>query len=122
MKCGVILLNPLSQHKAYIYDFDMLKGIKDRFTRDFWSTYKLHKGLENKLIPKQVKIQICERFSKGLPFEDIAGVYSYEVKKANKKVIEQVYVTIDDVYVYPVKQYFKRKSASEKQAINYPMK
>lgn len=121
MKYGYILLNPLSQHKAYIYDFNVLKGIKDRFTGDFWSTYKLHKGLENKLISKQVKIQICERFSKRLPFEDIVGVYSYEVKKANKKVIKQVYVTIDDVYVYPVKQYFKRKSASEKQAINYPM-
>lgn len=121
MKYGCILLNPLSQHKAYIYDFGMLKGIKDRFTSDFWSIYKLHKGLENKLIPKQIKIQICEKFSKGLPFEDIVGVYSYEVKKANKKEVKQVYVTIDDVYVYPVKQYFKRKSASEKQAINYPM-
>ena len=35
--------------------------------------------------------------------------------------MNQVYVTIDDAYIYPVKHYFKRKSASEKQAINYPM-
>lgn len=121
MRYGFILLNPLSQHKAYIYDFDMLLGIKKRFDRDFWSTYKLHKGLETRPMPKQVKIQICEKFSKGLPFEDIVGVYSYEVKKANKKEVKLINVTIDDVYIYPVKQYFKRKSASEKQAINYPM-
>lgn len=120
MQLGWIMLNPLSQHKAYIYDFDILSGIKSRFDRDFWSTYKLHKGLENKLMPKQVKAQICEKFSKGLPFEDIVGVYSYEVKKANKREVKFINVTIDDVYVYPVKQYFKRKSASEKQAINYP--
>ena len=121
MKYGFILLNPLSQHKAYIYDFDILSGIKSRFNSDFWSAYKLHKGLENKLLPKQVKAQICEKFSKGLPPKDIVGVYSYEVKKASKREMKQVYVTIDDVYVYPVKYYFKRKSASEKQAINYPM-
>lgn len=121
MKHGFILLNPLSQHKAYIYDFDILSGIKSRFNSDFWSAYKLHKGLENKLLPKQVKAQICEKFSKGLPPKDIVGVYSYEVEKASKREVKQVYVTIDDVYVYPVKYYFKRKSASEKQAINYPM-
>lgn len=122
MNQGFIVLNPLSQHKAYIYDFDILSGIKNRFDNAFWSAYKLHKGLENKLMPKQVKAQICKKFSEGLPIEDIVGVYSYEVKKAKKTEIKQVNVTIDDVYVYPVKQYFKRKSASEKQAINYPMK
>lgn len=121
MQYGIILLNPLSKHKAYIYDFEMLTNIKNRFNSDFWMSYKLHKGLENKLLPKQVKIQICEKFSKGLPIEDIVGMYHYEVKKANKKVMNQVYVTIDDAYIYPVKHYFKRKSASEKQAINYPM-
>lgn len=120
MKHGFILLNPLSQHKAYIYDFDILSGIKRRFNGDFWSVYKLHKGLENKLIPKQIKAQICKRFSEGLPLENIVGVYNYEVKKAKKIEVKQVYVTIDDVYVYPVKYYFRRKSDSEKQAINYP--
>lgn len=50
----------------------------------------------------------------------IPGTYHYKVKKANKEEEKEVYVSIADAYIYPVKYYFKRKSASEKQAINYP--
>jgi len=41
-------------------------------------------------------------------------------KKAGKDTIREAYVNIADVYVHPVRHFFKRKSASEKQAINYP--
>ena len=50
----------------------------------------------------------------------MVGVYTYTTKNAGKEVPKEVYVSIADVYVLPVKHFFKRKSASEKQAINYP--
>ena len=40
MENGYILLNPLSRHKAYIYDYDILMGIKNRFTNEFWDSYR----------------------------------------------------------------------------------
>ena len=55
-----------------------------------------------------------------LDVKDIVGIYSYKVKKANKEEVKEIYVDTADVFVYPVKYYFKRKSASEKQSINYP--
>ena len=119
MDNGYILLNPLSLHKAYIYDYDILMGIKRRFTSDFWSTYKPYKGKESKL-PKVIQQEICRKFSEGVPNQSLVGVYTYKVKKANKEEVKEVYVTLADTYVYPVKYFFKRKSASEQQSINYP--
>lgn len=124
MKYGVILLNPLSQHKAYIYDYEELMGCKKRFTSDFWEVYRSYKGTEAPL-PKQVKAQLCQKFSEGTPIDQCTGIYSYKVKKPSKRgreeyEIKEVYVGLAEVYVYPVKYYFKRKSASEKQSINYP--
>lgn len=119
MENGYILLNPLSRHKAYIYDYDILMGIKNRFTNEFWDSYRGYKGQETKL-PKQVQIEICRKFSEGVPIPNLVGVYTYKIKKANKEEVKEVYATMADVYVYPVKYFFKRKSASEKQAINYP--
>ena len=73
MEKGYILLSPVTKHKAYIYDFEELKKIQDKFKEDgFWEYY-------NKL-------------KKEYPSSE----------------------TVQDV-----KRYFKRKSASEKQAINY---
>lgn len=120
MQHGVILLNPLSQHKAYIYDFDIMMGCKRRFTSDFWDAYRGYKGTENPKVPKAVKAQICKKFAEGTPIEEIPGVYSYTVKKANREEPIDIYVSLADAYVYPVKYFFKRKSDSEKQAINYP--
>lgn len=120
MNNGFILLNPLTQHKALIYDYELLINMGKRFTPNFWSEYKPYKGKENKLLPKAVKHQIYERFAKGEKLQDMVGYYTYTVKKANKEVQKESYVSIADVYVLPVKHYFKRKSASEKQAINYP--
>ena len=73
MQKGYILLSPVTGHKAYIYDFDDLKRIQDRFKEDgFWEYYR-------------------------------------ELKKSDPNS-----ETVQDV-----KRYFKRKSASEKQSINY---
>lgn len=120
MQHGVILLNPLSQHKAYIYDFDILIGCKKRFTSEFWDEYRNYKGQENFSVPKSVRAEICKKFADGLSMEAITGVYTYKVKKANKEETKEIYVSLADAYVYPVKYFFKRKSASEKQSINYP--
>ena len=73
MKYGFILLNAKTGHKAFIYDFDELSAIREKFNGQFWETYK-------------------------------------EYKKSNP----------DSAIVSEVRHYFKRKSASEKQAINYP--
>lgn len=73
MEKGYILLNPLTGHKAYIYDFEDLQRIKAKFKEPgFWEYYREMK----KDAPE------CET-------------------------------------VQMVKKYFKRKSASEKQSINY---
>lgn len=120
MRTGVILLNPFSQHKAYIYDYAQLMNCKKRFTEEFWVNYRGYKNQENPKIPKAVRAEICKRFADGEPMGSIPGTYHYKVKKANKEEEKEVYVSIADAYIYPVKYYFKRKSASEKQAINYP--
>lgn len=120
MQNGYILLNPCSQHKTYIYDFDIIIGCKERFTTDFWEEYREYKGLENPFIPKIVRMEICKKFASGLSIDDIIGPYTYKVKKGNKEETKEVYVTTADAYVYPVKYFFKRKASLERQAINYP--
>lgn len=73
MEKGYILLNPLTGHKAYIYDFDELTKIKEKFKEPgFWDYYRQMK----------VEAPSCDT-------------------------------------VQMVKKFFKRKSASEKQSINY---
>lgn len=73
MDKGYILLNPITKHKAYIYDYKDLKRIQDKFKDpEFWEYYR-------------------------------------EMKKSAPNCD-----TVQDV-----KRYFKRKSASEKQSINY---
>lgn len=70
---GYILLNPLSGHKAYIYDYEELKEDKEWMKTLDWEYYR-------------------------------------EMKKS--------YPECDTVQ--RVKRFFKRKSTSEKQSINYP--
>lgn len=74
MEKGYILLNPLTGHKAFIYDFEELQRIKSKFNREFWDYYR------------EVKVSSpsCET-------------------------------------VQQVKHFFKRKSTSEKQSVNYPI-
>lgn len=121
MRKGYILLNPITGHKANIYDFELLMNTKARFTQDFWDIYKLHKGKENSAIPKPVLNQIYKAFADGEDFHDMARTYEYTVKKANKLETHTYTASESDVIVHPVKHFFKRKSASEKQSINYPM-
>ena len=121
MTNGYILLCRLTHHKAYVYDFKLLMGIKQRLTYDFLAEAKPYKGLENKLLPKPVVNQLCERFANGESLENLVGVYTYTQKKAGKEAVEKAYVGIEDVYRWPIKKYFKRKSDSEKQACDYPI-
>ena len=121
MNKGYILLNEKTGHRAHIYDYEILMGIKKRFGGDFWSVYKQYKGQQSWNIPPQVLRQIYERFANGDEFEDMVGEYDYIEKKANQTLYKTWNVTLADVYVHPVKYYFKRKSASEKQSINYPI-
>ena len=73
MQKGYILLNPLTGHKAYIYDFEELNKIKESFKEPgFWDYYREMKA----------EAPSCETVEK-------------------------------------VRHFFKRKSASEKQSINY---
>lgn len=120
MEHGYILLNPLTLHKAFIYDYNLLMGIQKRFTREFWESYKPYKGKENNFLPKAVKQEIYKRFANGENPEDMVGMYNYTVMRDKVPINKEAYVNIADVYVLPVKHFFKRKSASEKQAINYP--
>lgn len=71
---GYILLNPLTGHKAYIYDYEQLKEDKEWMKTLDWEYYR-------------------------------------EVKKTDPNCYT----------VERVKHFFKRKSASEKQSINYPI-
>ena len=73
MRDGYILLNPITKHRAHIYDIDELWKISEKFKDpEFWSYYR-------------------------------------EMKRTAP--------TCDTVQ--DVKRYFQRKSASEKQSINY---
>lgn len=72
---GYILLNPITGHKAYIYDWESLKQDQESFKElNFWEHYR-------------------------------------DMKKNDP----QCYT------VEKVRHFFKRKSASEKQSINYPI-
>lgn len=73
MQKGYILLNPITGHKSYIYDFYNLRKTQEKFNNpEFWQYYR-----EMKAVAPE-----CET-------------------------------------VQEVRRYFKRKSASEKQSINY---
>lgn len=72
---GYILLNSITGHKAYIYDWESLKQDQESFKEDgFWEHYREMKKTDPQ---------------------------SYTVEK--------------------VRHFFKRKSAAEKQSINYPI-
>ena len=75
MQLGYINTCPEVGYRAYIYDYDELESTQDKFSKDFWDTYRRLK-----------------------------------VTDPTNPIVEEV------------RYYFKRKSASERQSINYPMK
>ena len=75
MQLGYINTCPEVGYRAYIYDYDKLKAIQNKFNKDFWDTYRRLKATD-----------------------------------PTNPIVEEV------------RYYFKRKSASERQSINYPMK
>ena len=74
MQLGYINTCPEVGYRAYIYDYDELKSTQDKFSKDFWDTYRRLK-----------------------------------VTDPTNPIVEEV------------RHYFKRKSASERQSINYPI-
>lgn len=73
---GYILLNPITGHKAFIYDWEDLVAIRKAMNEPgYWDEYRRKKEMGN----------------------------------------------FDDPQVQEVRHFFKRKSASEKQSINYPI-
>ena len=74
MQLGYINTCPEVGYRTYIYDYDELKATQDKFSKDFWDTYRRLK-----------------------------------VADPTNPIVEEV------------RYYFKRKSASERQSINYPI-
>lgn len=103
---GYILISPYTGHKAYIYDWSTLKKIERRFQGDnFWNNYRRLKQsydgnsiYEGKLGRKYLH-DIVEAFANG----------------------EDDFSNDADALIHIVKHFFKRKSASERQALNYPI-
>lgn len=74
MQLGYINTCPEVGYRTYIYDYDELKATQDKFSKDFWDTYRRLK-----------------------------------VADPTNPIVEEV------------RYYFKRKSTSERQSINYPI-
>ena len=73
---GYILLNPITEHKAFIYDYEDLVAIRKAMNEPgYWDEYRRKKEIGD----------------------------------------------FDDPQVQEVRHFFKRKSSSEKQSINYPI-
>ena len=66
MENGYILLNHITGHKAYIYDFKDLQALKREFTQDFWAQYKLiPRNDEGKKQPRNYEEEImCQKVKK----------------------------------------------------------
>lgn len=122
---GYILISEKTGLRSYIYDWPILKGIERRKNsiENFWDIYKVAKESNNipSEIPASVIQEIAKRFAKGDPIEEIATTYSYEVKKSNKVEIKYIDINEDTVYIAVMKHLWKRKSASDNQACNYPL-
>lgn len=116
MEHGYVLLNDRTGHRAHIYDYDKLIKIKNRLTYSFYADAKEYKNQERKYIPEAVINQITDKFAEGVPIDQIPGTYVYKDKAKNQKIES---IGIAEAYRYPIKYYFKRKSESEKQAIDY---
>jgi DNA polymerase I-like protein with 3'-5' exonuclease and polymerase domains len=122
---GYILISKITGLRAYIYDYPILKGIerrKNSMGDSFWDIYKAARDSGRVIpeIPPSIMQEIAKKFAQGVPIEEIAIRYSYEVKKAGK--VEEKFIDInrETVYVSVMKHLWKRKSASDNQSCNYP--
>lgn len=121
---GYILISKITGLRAYIYDYPILKGIERRKNgmEDFWDIYKAARdsGRVISEIPPSVMQEIAKKFAQGVPIEEIAVRYSYEVKKAGKVEKRFIDINRETVYVSVMKHLWKRRSASDNQSCNYP--
>lgn len=122
---GYILISKITGLRAYIYDWPILKGIERRRNtiENFWDIYKMAKesGKVISEIPPSVMQEIAKKFAEGKPIEEIAGRYSYKVKKAGKVEERVIDINSETVYVSVMRHLWKRKSASDNQSCNYPL-
>ena len=103
---GYILINPLTNHRSIVYDYDLLKNIEQRKNSisNFWQLYKEAKQNHTEGLPKNVIKQLAIAFTTQ---ESI----SYIVNKYN--------CIPEDIYYYAIKYLYKRKAQIEKDSINY---
>jgi DNA polymerase I-like protein with 3'-5' exonuclease and polymerase domains len=107
MEKGYILLNPVVRNKAYIYDYDKLSSAMQKFDQVFWYEYRTLKNRGERIYPTTPmdRNYMWDEFTMyDKPIHEIAEMYN---------------VNDYTVYTAVVKHFFKRKSASEKQSINY---
>ena len=109
---GYILISELTGHRAYIYDWKELKAVENRFDSEFWNRYRAVKPdynpdeIKDFEWKKQLVRRITSSFAEGYSLEQLSEDYR---------------VSISFCYVEMVKHYFKRKGASERMALNYPV-
>lgn len=111
---GYVLISPITGHKAYIYDWEELKKVEARLDSDFWNSYRANKPLYNQdewlgyspPVRNSYIRQFIRDFSNNMTIQEIAtaNVFSEAL-----------------IYVEIVKHFFKRKGASERMALNYPI-
>ena len=99
---GYILLSEVTGHKAYIFDYELLRKLNNLFTPEFYSAASKYKGLQDKL-GKDTQRTIAEELV-DLSFNDVENRWG----TAN-------------AYRQPISFFWRRKADSEKQSINYPM-
>lgn len=99
---GYILLSEVTGHKAYIFDYELLRKLNNLFTPEFYSAASKYKGLQDKL-GKDTQRTIAEELV-DLSFNDVENRWG----TAN-------------AYRQPISFFWRRKADSEKQSINYPI-
>lgn len=107
---GYIVCNPTTQMKFFFSDYELLTDLKDKFTPDFWDTYRRYKKTNASLSMKELRT-VSEHFVK------VGNYNTYMFTKGTQKLPD---ITEAQYYQFPVKFYYKAKSSMEKNAINYP--
>lgn len=109
---GYVLISELTGHRSYIYDWKELKSVQAQFDSEFWSRYRAIKPDYN---PDEIKdFEWKKKLVKRIT-ESFANGYSLET------LSQDFNVSLSFCYVELVKHYFKRKGASERMALNYPV-
>lgn len=131
---GYVLIHPITGHKAYIYDWDVLKGIEKRLTSEFWNEYRLYKGqmIQPGLVKEELK-WIVNKFGEGWSIQDIIEKFTIiEYPSDSKKqtaidkerggiLLNNETFRLDErtIYLHVVSHFFRRKGDCQRMAYNY---